>query len=138
MRFEGLLQEENPSPRARFRYLRATAPLSAESIMMSVADRLSVRGRLVTEADIERHLRLAREMMAAVFAEEEAEPLPRLIDGNDLMGEFGLGPGPLVGRLMAHVIEEQAMGNIASREEALGAAARFLEDERRKETGKSQ
>ena len=135
MRFEGLLQEETPSPRARFRYLRATAPLSAESIIMSVADRLSVRGRLVTEADIERHLRLANEMMAAVFAEAEAEPLPRLIDGNDLMKEFGIGPGPLVGRLMAHVIEEQAMGTVASRDEALGAAARFLEQERRGEGG---
>lgn len=129
MRFEGLIQQPVPSDRARLRYLRATEPLSPEAIMLSVSDRLSVRGRLVTEADVERHLVLAREMMEAAFAEEEAEPLPKLIDGDDLMRELGLTPGPVIGQLLGRIDEEQRLGHIGSPEEAMAAAGRFLEEE---------
>lgn len=129
MRFESLVSLDPASPRARLRYLRATAPLTQEAIMMSVADRLSVRGRLVTETDIERHLALARKMMDAAFAAEEAGPLPSLVDGDVLMREFGLQPGPELGQLLEKIAEEQALGTISSRDEAIAAAARFLQEE---------
>lgn len=128
LRFEGLLQQPAPSDRARLRYLKATEPLSPEEIMLSVSDRLSVRGRLVTEEGVKRHLALAREMMAAAFAAEEAEPLPRLIDGDDLMRQFGLQPGPVIGRLLNHIDEEQRLGRLSSWDEALAEARRFLEE----------
>ena len=129
MRFEGLLQQRPPSNRARLRYLRATAPLTPELIMLAVSDRLSVRGRLVTEADIEAHLALTREMMELYFAGEEAGPPPRLVSGDELMRELGLAPGPLIGSLLARIEEEQRLGNLNSRDEALAAAARMLKEE---------
>src|SRR5665811_2273926 len=60
MRFEGLVQQNPPSDRARLRYLRATEPWTPEAIMLSVSDRRSVRGPRVTEADIERHMEISR------------------------------------------------------------------------------
>lgn len=126
MRFEGLLQQPVPSDRARLRYLRATEPLTPEAIVLSVSDRLSVQGKLVTEADVRNHLMLAREMMAAAFKEAEAEPRPKLIDGEDIMKELSLNAGPQVGRILDYVREEQDLGNLGSREEALSAARRFL------------
>lgn len=129
MRFEGLVQQPVPTPRARLRYLRATEPFSPEAIILSVSDRLSVRGPRVTDGDVERHLALAREMMDAALAQEEAEPLPRLVDGDDIMRDFGLEPGPLIGRLLDRVREEQELGHVTSREEALAAARRFLQEE---------
>jgi len=135
MRFEGLLHLDPLTPRARLRYIRATQPLTPESIMMAVADRLSVRGRLVREADIERHLALAREMMDAAFAAEESHPLPRLVDGAGLMREFNLEPGRQLGALLDHIEEEQALGRVGSREEAIAAAASFLKADRAKKPG---
>ena len=123
MRFEGLLQQETPSERARLRYLRATEPLSQEQILLSVCDRLSVRGIRVTEADVEHHLALAREMMARAFALDEEEPLVKLIDGNELMSELGLTPGPLLGELLDRIHEEQQLGRIGTREQALALAS---------------
>ncbi|MCL6106788.1 MAG: hypothetical protein M1309_05510 [Actinobacteria bacterium] len=125
MRFEGLLMQRPPSDRARLRYLRATDPWTPELIMLSVSDRLSVRGVLVSEADIEEHLDLAREMMSMCFAESAAPP-PKLVGGNDLMKALGLPPGPVIGRLLDRLLEEQQLGLIASREEALAAATRML------------
>ena len=128
MRFESLIQAGTPGRRARLRYLRATHPFSPELIMMSVADRLSVRGPLVSGDDIRKHLRLAREMMVLSFAEEEVEPPPRIINGDELMQDLGLGPGPVVGRILGRIEEEQRLGNITTREQAVAAARRFREE----------
>jgi tRNA nucleotidyltransferase/poly(A) polymerase len=122
MRFEALLQEAVPSDRARLRYLRATEPWSPESIMLSVSDRLAVRGPWVTEADIAHHLDLARGMMELALATTEAAPLPKLVDGDDLMRVLELEPGPLVGELLDLIHEEQQLGKITSREQALAIA----------------
>lgn len=129
MRFEGLIQEGEPSQRARLRYLRSTEPFSPELIMLSVSDRLSVRGPRVTEADIERHLALAREMMEMSFAEEEAEPVMKLVSGDDLTRELGLRPGPLIGKILNRIEEEQRLGNVSSRQEALALANKLAAKE---------
>ncbi len=128
MRFEGLLQQQPPSARARLRYLRATAPLAPELIMLSVSDRLSVRGRLVSREDIELHLKLAREMMEMCFAPESAPP-PRLVRGDDLIRELSLEPGPVIGKLLDRIEEEQQLGHVTTRWQALAAAARMLGEE---------
>jgi tRNA nucleotidyltransferase/poly(A) polymerase len=131
MRFEGLLQQAPPSDRARLRYLRATEPFTPELIMLAVADRLSVRGRLVTDAAIEWHLAMSREMMKQHYAREEAAPLPKLVSGEDLMRELTVPPGPRLGELLDRIREEQELGRLTTREEALALASRL-------QTGKDQ
>lgn len=127
----GFLVHERPlSDRARFRYLRATDPYTAEAILLSAADRLAVRGLKSTAAAIEAHLSLARGMMELFFKEQEAEPLPKLVGGDELIRELGIRPGPLVGRLLEKIHEEQKLGNIRTREEALSTAARLSGEDR--------
>jgi hypothetical protein len=46
----------------------------------------------------------------------------RLIAGVDLMNEFGLDPGPLIGELLAVVQEAHDAGEVSSRDEALTLA----------------
>jgi hypothetical protein len=50
----------------------------------------------------------------------------KLIDGDDIMSEFDLTPGPLVGRLLAMVNEAHASGELSTREEALALAQKEL------------
>jgi hypothetical protein len=51
---------------------------------------------------------------------QQVKILPvKLIDGDDIMDEFNLAPGPLVGRLLAMVNEAHASGELSTREEAL-------------------
>lgn len=126
LRLGFLLHEPHPSDRARLRYLRATAPYTPEAIMLSIADRLAVRGPKSSEAAIERHLALAKEIMELHFTEADRQPLPKLISGDELMGELELEPGPLVGDLLDHIREEQRLGAVTSRDEALGLARRLL------------
>ncbi|MFA5809343.1 MAG: HD domain-containing protein, partial [Thermoleophilia bacterium] len=129
MRLEGLKQNFPPSRRARLRYIRATEPYTPEAIILSVSDQLAIRGPKTTDAAIERHLELAGEMMNESFAAQEAEALPKLVGGDDLMKELVLEPGPQVGQLLDRILEEQQLGNISSRQEALQLATRILREE---------
>lgn len=44
---------------------------------------------------------------------------PPLLRGEDVMEAFGLPPGPEIGRLLARAREAQALGLVATREEAI-------------------
>ena len=125
LRFEGLLQENIPSDRACLRYLKATEPWSIEAILLSVSDRLAVRGARVSEKDIDHHLGLARSLMEQAFTREETRPLPALVSGDELMRDLGIGPGPTVGELLDQIQNEQELGNIVSREQALTLARKL-------------
>ena len=61
------------------------------------------------------------------FYEEVISP-PRVLTGKDLIDAFDLTPGPVIGRLVEAIREEQAAGEISSREEALAFAAKWLEN----------
>jgi len=49
---------------------------------------------------------------------EISQPRP-LINGDEIMMELKLNPGPMIGQLLESLKEEQAAGEIASREQAL-------------------
>jgi hypothetical protein len=59
---------------------------------------------------------------------QETVTPPRLLDGNELMSELGLPPGPVVGRLLEAIREGQATGKIANREQALDLAREYLKN----------
>jgi hypothetical protein len=51
---------------------------------------------------------------------------PRLLNGDDLIGEFGLSPSPLFAKILRHVEEERLSGNIRTRKDALAVVKNFL------------
>jgi poly(A) polymerase len=120
----GFLVHERPlGRRSIWRYLRATAPWSADVTVFTVADRLATRGRNADEA-IAAHLELAREMLAATLAEPPVrEPLIR---GDELARELGIVPGPRLGELLAQLEEDRYAGEIATRDEAVARARELL------------
>ena len=52
----------------------------------------------------------------------------KLITGRDLLEEFGLDPGPLIGDLLEYVREAQVMGEVNTREEAIEFLRKYLLD----------
>jgi hypothetical protein len=50
-------------------------------------------------------------------------------DGDELMKEFKLKPGPLVGRLLDAIREAQAGGDVHTKGDALKLAEHWLEEE---------
>jgi hypothetical protein len=56
----------------------------------------------------------------------QAVALPPLVDGHDLLQEFGLSPGPEIGELLEAVREARACGEVSSRKEALSLVRTLL------------
>jgi len=123
----GFLVHRRPlDPRTIWRYLRATEPYAADVTVFTVADRLATRGRNA-DAAIPGHLDVARDMLAAAFAEREAgRPRPPL-RGDELVRELGVEAGPALGRLLDELAEAHYAGEIATRDDALARAREILE-----------
>jgi poly(A) polymerase len=123
----GFLVHERPLPRRRlYSYLRACEPVELEVTVLSVADRLATRGERTRPEAIESHLELAREVTEEAIAWRRGARDHRLLRGEDLIGELGLEPGPLIGELLELVREAAFAGEIGAREEALEFARRFM------------
>jgi poly(A) polymerase len=122
----GFLVHERPlDRRAVWRYLRATAPHSAEVTVFTVADRLATRGRGADEA-IAAHMELARELLAAALAERAAAPRPPLVRGDELARELGIAPGPQLGELLEQLEEDRYAGAVTTPEDAVNRARELL------------
>jgi poly(A) polymerase len=118
----GFLVHERPlDRRTAWRYLRATAPYSADVTVLTVADRIATRGKNAEPA-IAAHLALAREMLALAFAEREAGPQRPLVPGDELARELGITPGPRLGELLATLEEDRFAGEVTTREQAIERA----------------
>ena len=117
----GFLVHERPlDRRSVWRYLRATAPWSADVTIFTVADRLATRGRNAEEA-IGAHVEVARQLLAA----EPGPPEP-LIRGDELARELGIVPGPRLGELLAQLEEDRYAGEVRTRAEAVERARALL------------
>ncbi|MFU8796651.1 MAG: HD domain-containing protein [Dehalococcoidia bacterium] len=107
-----------PSQRAIYRYFRDTEDAGVDILLLALADYLASRGPLVSVDEWKQHCRLMNYIIAE-HEKQSAKLAPmKLLNGHDIMREFGLEPGPRVGELMAMVHEAQASGEVSSREEA--------------------
>lgn len=105
--------------RARFRFYRALRDEAHDLLLLALADAAALTGASPLAVWLGPGGDVARVLMAGADEEAAAAAAPALLRGEDVMAAFGLSPGPEVGRLLAVVREAQALGVVATREEAL-------------------
>jgi putative nucleotidyltransferase with HDIG domain len=122
----GFLVHEAPLGRREvYAYLDACDPVGADVTLLSVADRLATLGERAEEA-IERHLALARWLIADALAwHRDGRPAP-LIRGDALAHSLGIEPGPSLGELLAVIAQEAYAGTLRSAEDAIAFARERL------------
>jgi poly(A) polymerase/tRNA nucleotidyltransferase (CCA-adding enzyme) len=113
--------------RAVRRFFHATGQAGPDVLLHSLADHMATRGPNLNVAAWSAQARWTDALLDVVWGEESAPAAP-LLTGHDLMRALGLGPGPLVGRLLAAVGEAQAGGDITTPEEAITLARRLMRD----------
>ncbi|NWF77073.1 MAG: CCA tRNA nucleotidyltransferase [Chloroflexi bacterium] len=114
-----MANEELPTPRAIYRYFRDTGEAGIDILFLALADYLASRGPLASMEEWRKHCQLINYILTE-HEKQQAKILPvKLIDGDDIMNEFNLAPGPLIGKLLAIVNEAYASGELSTREEAL-------------------
>jgi hypothetical protein len=97
-------------------------------ILLALADTRATRGHTLTQETWIATLDICR-IFLENYWEKPAETVspPRLLDGNEIMNEFDLKPGPRVGEVLEAIREAQATGKVDTREEALTFAKEWLD-----------
>ncbi len=114
-----MANDELPTQRAIYRYFRDTGEVGIDILFLALADYLASRGPLASMEEWEKHCQLINYILAE-HDKQQIKILPvKLIDGHDIMTNFDLAPGPLIGRLLTMVNEAHASGELSTREEAL-------------------
>jgi len=108
-----------PSRRAKFRFFHDTNAAGVDICLLSLADTLGTYGHTLTPEVWNHQVDVVRELLEAWWEHQEEQIFPPpLIDGNDLMNEFNLQPGPLIGRLIEELREAQATGKVLNQRQA--------------------
>jgi putative nucleotidyltransferase with HDIG domain len=118
----GFLIPEMPLPPRRVHaYLRATDPVTVDVTLLTVADRLSARGKgpIASPEMVAAHLQLAREMIAAGLEWRRQGPPEPLLRGDEVAAELEIEPGPELGSALAELEAAQYAGEVTDREGAL-------------------
>lgn len=114
---------KQPSERMIFRFLRDTKNEAAAILLLSLADQRATRGPLTTAYDQTHHEKICTGLVKAFFVKTKEIPVTRLLTGNDLIKKLKLKPSPVFGKILREIEEQQAIGKIKTREEALELAS---------------
>jgi tRNA nucleotidyltransferase/poly(A) polymerase len=122
-------EHKTPSRKAIYRFFRDTGEAGVDLVLLALADTRATRGHTLTQETWAATLDICR-IFLENYWERPAETIspPRLLDGNELMAEFDLKPGPRVGEILEVIREAQATGKVGSREEALVYARDWLKE----------
>ena len=122
-------EHKTPSRKAIYRFFRDTGEASVDLVLLALADTRATHGHTLTQETWVAALDVCR-IFLENYWEKPAETVapPRLLDGNEVMTEFDLKPGPRVGELLEAIREAQATGKVDTREEALAFARDWLKE----------
>jgi hypothetical protein len=91
-----------------------------------LADQRSTRGVLTTRQSRSSHEKTVALLIKEHFRKAKEQKLTRLINGDDLIVKFKLPPSPLIGKILREIEEQQAIGKVKTKEQALAAAKKLI------------
>ncbi|MFH1784147.1 MAG: HD domain-containing protein [bacterium] len=97
-------------------------------LLMSLADYYAYRKQDSSQKDIERHRKAVRTILYRYFMHREIISPALLLNGSDLMKNFGLSQGPMIGKLLHMLEEAQAEGRVKTRKQAEGLIKDILDN----------
>jgi tRNA nucleotidyltransferase/poly(A) polymerase len=114
-----LAQEDPPSRRAIYRFYHDLGDSGPDCALLSLADSMATRAAQPDAESWRRRLAATALLLEAYFrARSEQVTPPPLMNGHQLMSEYGLKPGPEVGKLLDDLREAQAVGEVTTLEDA--------------------
>ena len=101
------------------RYLRKSEDNAIDNILIAMADRLSARGPEITDEIVAENITLLSNLLEFCIEKQDLKPLPKLLNGNDLIDLFNLEQSPRLGQLLNSLHEAQISGDVSTRDEAI-------------------
>lgn len=101
------------------RYVRKMGENVVDNIILAKADRLSARGVDITEEVINSNINGLNKLLEFYLSKKDSlTPLPKLLDGREIMTLLNIKPSPKLGEIIDVLKESQLNGDITTYEEA--------------------
>ena len=102
------------------RYVRKSEDNAIDNILIAQADRLSARGPEVTDDIVNEDISALNKLLNFYLnVRESLKPLPKLLDGNEVMKILGIEPSKRLGEVLNALKEAQISGEINTKHEAI-------------------
>lgn len=102
------------------RYIRRAGDNSVDTILIAQADRLSARGVEITDDIVNENISSLNKLLNFYLSVKDSlEPLPKLLDGNEVMQILGLAPSKKLGEVMDKLFEAQINGDVLTKDDAV-------------------
>jgi poly(A) polymerase len=121
-----LADQINPSKRAIYHFFRDTGEEGVAVILLSLSDWRATRGPLTNAQKRKRHEKIMFGLIDEYFLEKKKKPLPKIVDGHDIMRKFKIGSGPVIGVILKKIKEEQALGKLKNKSDAYRLAKAII------------
>ena len=102
------------------RYLRKMENDVIDNIILAKADRLSALGEDITDEIVKENLDGLDKLLNFYLEKRDTmKPLPKLLDGNEIMELKGIKPSPLLGEIVNALNEAQLNGDVVTKDDAV-------------------
>lgn len=128
MRIHWLAAENRePSRKTIYRFFREFGDAGVDICLLSLADLWATYSHTLTVEKWVEELMVCRTLLEARWEQESSliKP-PVLVNGNDLIKELQLQPGPVIGKLLEAIREAQVEGLVTDKESALSYAQEWI------------
>jgi tRNA nucleotidyltransferase/poly(A) polymerase len=117
------------SRRAIYRFFRDTGDSGVDVLLLSLGDNLALVHQGANTEQWAQISRTVGTLLGAYYERygELVEPEP-LLTGGELLELLGMEPGPAVGRVLQALREAQAMGQVSTKEEAIGLVRSLMKE----------
>ena len=106
--------------KAMMRFIRKTEDNVIDNIILAMADRLSARGEAITDEMVENNISALKKLLSFYLKiKDSLEPLPVLLDGNEVMKILNIKPSKQLGEIMNALHEAQLSGDVTTKEQAV-------------------
>ncbi len=108
------------SEKIMMRYLRKTGDNVIDNIVLAKADRYSARGPAITEEMVKQNIEGLDKLLNFYMTKKETlKPLPKLLDGFEVMQIKNIAQSPKLGEYMTALHEAQINGDVVTKEDAI-------------------
>lgn len=102
------------------RYVRKSADNAIDTIIIAKADRVSAQGPEITKELVEENITLLDKLLQFYLnTKETLAPLPKLLDGREVMSILNINPSPVLGKILNELHEAQISGDILTKDDAV-------------------
>lgn len=102
------------------RYVRKSEANAIDNIIIAQADRLSARGPEITDDIVNQNISALNKLLDFyLLVKDNLKPLPKLLDGNEVMQILDIKPSPKLGEILNALQEAQINGDILTKDDAV-------------------